>query len=1110
MVPLGGALAATLVLVLVRNHYFATVPRPWLVALLAVVILAASFGDRWAGSSALLAASAGAFSISFDSHAADPLRAFATTPFVLFVLCGVTSIVIVEWLRLTKRRADQNDALLRTALEGYSDGVITTDEAGRVTRINPAAEAMIGVALEDAIGRPIDGLVKLRILPSRLESPTLAGRVLDENVGVERKRVELASPQGGDMPVDEVALPIRGRDGAIGGCVVILKDARPRGGLVAEENRDERFRMLAESIPHLAWMADADGNVTWFNRRWYDYTGTTFEEMKGWGWQAVHDPEELPRVLAAWKASIASGEPFDMVFPLRGIGGEFRAFLTRVVPIRGDLGTITHWFGTNTDISEQKRAEERLRRLGQSSREILDSITDAFYALDRQWRFTYLNSKAEELLEHGRGQLLGKPLFEAFPGVAGTEFDDALKRAARERRTQSVTAFFAEHVRWYETRIYPGPNGVAVYFKDVSERKRGEAEIERLRLATETQRRVYETALSHTADFNYLFDTDGRIRFANQSLLALSGKPLAEVVGRRLDEIGIPTSLRERLEACIQTVVTHRRSITEVAPFAIDGVERRHEVVLVPVLGAGGAVEAVAGSSRDLTDRLQTEEALRESHRLYRAVGESIDYGVWICDAAGRNVYCSDSFLRLVGMTQEECSEYGWFDTLHPEDLDETLAAWHECVENGCGWDREYRVRGKDGRWHPVLARGVPVRDDRGEITSWAGINLDIGRLKQVENDLREADRRKDEFLATLAHELRNPLAPIANLLEIMKRSNDDPAVTHDARITMERQIRHLVRLIDDLMDLSRINRNQLELRLEEVDLARVLADAVEVSRPHCEASEHRLVTSVPATPIRLRADPTRLAQIFGNLLNNACKYTPPGGKIELEVECANEEALIRVRDDGIGIPRAMLERVFDIFSQVDRAQEGAEGGLGIGLSLVKWFVEMHGGTVTAHSDGIGRGSEFRVRLPVLPEEREAAPTPSEDGARIDVETLPKRRVLVVDDNRDSARSLAMLIELAGSETATAFDGIEAVRLTKTFRPDLILLDIGLPKLNGYETCRAIRDEPGGNDVEIVALTGWGQDADRKRSKQAGFDGHLVKPLDPAEIPRLLVSRARG
>lgn len=376
----------------------------------------------------------------------------------------------------------------------------------------------------------------------------------------------------------------------------------------------------------------------------------------------------------------------------------------------------------------------------------------------------------------------------------------------------------------------------------------------------------------------------------------------------------------------------------------------------------------------------------------------------------------------------------------------------------------------------------------------------------QLYRELRDADQRKDEFLATLAHELRNPLAPIRNGLQVLRLAGGGGEIVDEARSMMERQLTQMVRLVDDLLDVSRITRNKLELRKERVTLAAIIHSAIETSRPLMEQAGHIFSLTLPTSPVYLDADLTRLAQVFSNLLNNAAKYTEPGGRISLTGELSYGEVVMRVRDNGLGIPADALPRIFEMFSQVDRNMERAQGGLGIGLTLVRRLVEMHGGTVEAHSEGPGRGSDFVVRLPVL---NTAQPTPTTHDDE-NVTATDKRRILVVDDNRDSATSLGMMLKLMGNETHTAHDGLAAIEAAEKFRPEMILLDIGLPKMNGYDACRSIRQQPWSKGMVIVALTGWGQDADRRRSAEAGFDHHLVKPVDVDALAKLLAQGKGG
>ena len=395
---------------------------------------------------------------------------------------------------------------------------------------------------------------------------------------------------------------------------------------------------------------------------------------------------------------------------------------------------------------------------------------------------------------------------------------------------------------------------------------------------------------------------------------------------------------------------------------------------------------------------------------------------------------------------------------------------------------------------------------DAGLMATMSTIGAHVGQFldrREAEESLRLADRRKDEFLATLAHELRNPLAPIriaAQLLQAPSASSDD---TRWARKVIERQVRHLGRLVEDLMEVSRVASGKIVLRRQNVELSSVVHAAVETSRPVIEAAGHRLSVSLPPEPIHLDADPLRLSQILSNLLNNAAKFTPPGGRIALTAERSKDQMLLTVTDNGIGIPPEMRDAIFEMFTQVDRTTESGPSGLGIGLTLVRSFVQLHGGAVEARSAGPGMGSEFRVQLPIVVGDEPAA----EKDTAAAAPRLRTLRVVVVDDNEDSAEGLATLLRLDGHEVTTAHDGLEAVAVTEAFRPEVVFLDIGLPGISGYEAARRIRALPGGAAMRLIALTGWGQQDDRRKSREAGFDRHLVKPVEPLELDDALRGR---
>jgi signal transduction histidine kinase/ActR/RegA family two-component response regulator len=429
------------------------------------------------------------------------------------------------------------------------------------------------------------------------------------------------------------------------------------------------------------------------------------------------------------------------------------------------------------------------------------------------------------------------------------------------------------------------------------------------------------------------------------------------------------------------------------------------------------------------------------------------------------------------------------------------MAAWKECVSVGGFWYREQRFLGADQRYHPILSQGVPMRDEQGRITGWAGIHLDIARLKKTENALRRADRRKDDFLATLAHELRNPLAPIRHAARLLGIPGLDAAQSQLARDIISRQVARMALLLDDLLEVSRITRGRLELRKERVSLASLVKAAVETSKPLLDSKQHEFTVRLPEEPVQLLVDPLRISQALSNLLTNAAKYTDAGGHIHLEASCPPGETVFTVRDSGIGLPAAQIPTIFEMFSQVDSAIDRAEGGLGIGLALVKGLVSLHGGSVAAASEGPGKGSVFTMRIPGARLAEAATP---EDHPAAKPVTPAHGRILVVDDNVDAATTLAMVLRSHGHTVFTADSGKAGLRAGEQEEPDAIILDIGMPDMNGYEVAQRVRRTSWGSDVLLLALTGWGQKEDIERAHGSGFDVHMTKPADPEHIERVL------
>jgi PAS domain S-box-containing protein len=517
---------------------------------------------------------------------------------------------------------------------------------------------------------------------------------------------------------------------------------------------------------------------------------------------------------------------------------------------------------------------------------------------------------------------------------------------------------------------------------------------------------------------------------------------------------------------------------------------------------------ALQNAQSILLARQRAEEELIQAKEWLRVTLASIGDAVITTDTAGGVTSLNPVAERLTGWSQQEAlgepleqvfqivNEHSRQPVDHP-----ALRALREGEIVGLANHTILIARDKTER--AIDDSAAPIKDEQGRIIGAVLVFRDVTERRREEEALKESDQRKDEFLAMLAHELRNPLAPIRNGVQIL-RALAPPVPELQLAIDMiDRQAHQMTRLVDDLLDISRITRGKIELRKERVELAAIVRDAIEGSRPLIDQKSHELTVTIPPQPIHLEADLTRLSQVLMNLINNAAKFGGRAGRIWVTAEREEDWLLIRVKDTGIGIPPEMLPRIFDMFTQGDRSLERSEGGLGLGLTLVQRLVEMHGGTVEACSEGLGKGSEFVLRLPVAVEIQDEG----SHGAAGDGETIvppARRRILVVDDNLDAAESLGMLLEMLGHEVHTAHDGLEAVGAVAQFQPDVVLLDIGLPKLNGYEAARRIREQNGGTGPVLVALTGWGQEEDRRLSKEAGFDHHMTKPVDFADLQKVL------
>ena len=623
----------------------------------------------------------------------------------------------------------------------------------------------------------------------------------------------------------------------------------------------------------------------------------------------------------------------------------------------------------------------------------------------------------------------------------------------------------------------------------------------------------------------FLLDPDGFVMSWNAGAERIKGYLPAEIIGQHFSRF-YPADVRSTgwPEKELAHAARDGRFEDEGWRIRKDGSRFWANVVISALYDDAGKVRGYLKITRDLTERKRTEEALRQSEEKLRLLVEGVsDYAIFMLEPDGKVGTWNAGAERLKGYRADEIVGRH-FSTFYPAEA--RARRWPQqelelAARDGRFEDEGWRIR-KDGSrfWANVVI--TALRDADGKLQGFAKVTRDLTERRAAEESLRHAyadlerrvdertaelaarDRHKDEFLAMLGHELRNPLAPIRNALEILKLEGAPAAARSQAQQLIGRQVQHLVRLVDDLLDVSRIMQGKIELRHERIPLATVVERAIETAQPTIDARGHRLAVSLPAEPVFIHGDLIRLAQVLSNLLVNAAKYTPQAGEIRLAASTGHDQLRIRVKDTGIGMPPELLPKVFDFFVQGSRSLERSQGGLGIGLTLVKRLVEMHGGTVAAHSAGAGKGSELIVDLP-LPDQSAADDVLAAGGVGSAVGGR-RRRVLVVDDNVDAAESAAALLSIWGHEARTVHDGLSVLRQVKEFRPEIVLLDIGLPGKNGYDVARELRALPASPVRLIAAMTGYGQAEDRQRSAEAGFDVHLTKPLDLEQLRDLLVS----
>jgi PAS domain S-box-containing protein len=957
---------------------------------------------------------------------------------------GANQTAIVVQRREAEEQVREQREWLRVALDSIGDAVIATDSEGQVTFLNSGAEELTGWTPADARGKPLTTVFRVFNERTRepIENPVDTVRREGRIVSVANEMMLIAK-DGTERPIDESAVPIRDSANRMNGLVTVFR-------AVTEQRRRDQHRnarlAVTQALSQSATVQEAAAGVL-----------QAICENLGWDlggfWFANNEGDRLD-CLAQWHRAEVPLTQFTTASSTRALA-------------RGEGLPGRVWASRQPVWIPDLSRDENFPRVAQAG-------------------------------EHGLRSAF------ACPVIIGD-------------RTLGVMEFFTQVTRETDADLLEMMSSVAANVGQFIERKAAEHE---LRASEQELAEFFENA---TIGLHWV-GPDGKILRVNRAELDMLGYTREEYLGHSIsefhaDECAIRDIL-QRLKAGEKLVEYPARLLCK------DG-SIKHVLIDSSVMWDEGRFVHTRCFTRDITERKHAEMALADARSRLDAALDAGAIGTWTWDIPNNRLYADSKVAQLFNLPPSE-SDGGvldkYFQSIHPDDAGKTAAALDRSVETGEPYEADYRIVQADGSFRWVTARGVVERDGTGRSFQMSGVLVDITDRKRLEEELRirvdqlaeadqrkedllaslrDADRRKDEFLATLAHELRNPLAPIRNSLQILKMARVDAGTVQKTRAMMERQVHHLVRLVDDLLDVSRVMRGKIDLHKEPVELATVVARAVETAQPLIEIQGHRLDLSLPQESLRLDADPVRLTQVVANLLTNSAKYTEANGHIWVSARREADDVLLQVRDDGIGIAPEMLHHIFELFVQADHTSTKAQGGLGIGLTLAKNLVQMHGGTLEARSAGLGKGSEFTVRLPLMGQQRKGIAQESAEEHPQQASSSGQR-LLVVDDNEDAATSLAILLRLQGHEVRVAHDGPTALALATSYLPNVILLDIGMPGMDGYQVARRLRTLPGLGRVVLAALTGWGQQEDRRRTAEAGFDHHFVKPLDAKVLGSLL------
>ncbi|HVF27201.1 MAG TPA: PAS domain S-box protein [Pyrinomonadaceae bacterium] len=1014
------------------------------------------------------------------------------------------------------RREEQ--AQITNTLERITDGFISLDREWRYTYINRAGSVMANRPPEDFIGKNIWDVY-----------PDAIGTAYETEY---KRAMREQTPVGFEeyLPSADIWLEVNAYPSA-DGLSVFFRDVterkRAEAALRASEERlrasEAQFRRMADSAPVMVWVTEADATCTYLSQSWYDFTGQTPETALGFGWLEATHPDDQQAAHDIFVRADEKHEAFRLEYRLRRKDGSYGWAIDSAKPRFGEDGEFLGYIGSVIDITDRRQAEQVLRESEEFNRSIMDGSADCVKVLDLNGRLLVMNAPGMCQMEiDDFGLVCGKEWSALWPDEARENIRRSMA-LAHAGETSSFEAFCPTAKgtpRWWDVTVSPvraAPAGPVVRLlsvsRDITERKQAE---KALRESEERYRLMTENAKDYAIIF---LDTDARIKTWSVGAERILGWKEEEVVGQSGHIIFTPEDRQNGIpEKELSTAAAKGRASDERWHIRKDGSRLFGSGEMIGLFDEGGELRGFAKIFRDLTERKRMDDALRESEEKFRNLANSISQFAWMADAAGDVFWYNQRWFDYTGTTLEEMRGWDWQKFHHPEEVGRVVKSFKKSIATGEPWEDTFPLRSKTGEYRWFLSRALPIRDARGRITRWFGTNTDVEDLRQARKSAEEASRLKDVFLATVSHELRTPLTAVIGWTHILRAGRLDEAGAARALETVERNARAQNQLIEDLLDISRIITGKLRLDVRLIDPVGFLEAAIEAVHPAAEAKNVRLQKVLDTGVGAISGDADRLQQVVWNLLSNAIKFTPKGGRVQLRLERVNSHVEIIVADTGAGIEPEFLPFVFDRFRQADGSTTRAHGGLGLGLAIVRHLVELHGGTVHADSHGEGNGATFTVKLPLLPvylrgdaQETRAHPRASSSlsSAESD-ERLDGVRLLVVDDEADTGEMLRAMLTERGAEVVVARSAEEALAEIGRSQFDVLISDIGMPGADGYELLSRVRNLPpgGGRRLPAIALTAYARTEDRLRALRAGYQMHVPKPVESAELIAVVSSLA--